>query len=371
MQDASLNTANNSSYGNGTGQGSTSVGNSGLHQFVRVTSAAGANVTFTPALQNSYTSADATASTFRKRYQVVRVRQYSTLAAAGITALPWNGSVGGVIAVDVLGALTLNNAPVVTGASAAFFAAGLGFRGALGRNIGTSSATRLFTDYASNEYHAGKGEGIAGTPRYFANLTNATTTWVARAAVPAITGVDLGSDALGYPGGSAAQGAPANAGGGGSDGANGTNSNSNNAGGGGGGNYGPGGVGGRPWDYPLVDSGGRGAAGYSGQLAFNRAFMGGGGGAGGSGGGGGVLSRGAAICGTAAHSSASTAGWSVLVCQFTPQVSAPISTACTSTASAMARRRAGGCGGVNWSRSSWACMGWRVCAVRGGLSRLA
>ena len=77
----------------------------------------------------------------------------------------------------------------------------------------------------------------------------------------------------------------------------------------------------------------------------------------GGGGGGGSTARGAACVGTAAHNSASTAGWSAVFFQFTPQVSAPISTACTSTASVMARRRAGGRGGANWSRSVWACMG--------------
>ena len=46
----------------------------------------------------------------------------------------------------------------------------------------------------------------------------------------------------------------------------------------------------------------------------------------GAAGGGGSAARGAACCGMAAHSSASTAGWSALVFQFTPQVSAPIST---------------------------------------------
>ena len=85
----------------------------------------------------------------------------------------------------------------------------------------------------------------------------------------------------GYPGaGSFARGAPGNAGGGGVDGATPANANDKNAGGGGGGNYGPGGNGGRPWSRPLLDTGGRGGAGYAGTLAFNRVFLGGGGGAG-------------------------------------------------------------------------------------------
>ena len=66
---------------------------------------------------------------------------------------------------------------------------------------------------------------------------------------------------------------------------------------------------------------------------------------------GGRSARGAACCGTAAQSSASTAGWSLLLFQFTPQVSATTSTAWASTARVMARMRPGGRGGANWSRS--------------------
>ena len=100
------------------------------------------------------------------------------------------------------------------------------------------------------------------------------------------------------------------------------------------------------------------------KAMFARMHGGGGGGGGGgatTGGGGGVGSgggsaRGAACWGTAAHSSACTAGWSVLVFQCTPQVRATMSSTCASTASAIARRRAGGVGGASSSRSSWACI---------------
>jgi hypothetical protein len=84
----------------------------------------------------------------------------------------------------------------------------------------------------------------------------------------------------------------------------------------------------------------------------------------GGGGAGGSTARGAACCGTADHSSACTAGMAARLGQCPPQVRAAIRMACASTASAMARRRAGGRGGANWSRSSWACM--RGC--EGGLA---
>ncbi|RYF29828.1 MAG: hypothetical protein EOO23_06515, partial [Comamonadaceae bacterium] len=108
MQDASINTSNNNTYGDGSGsgQGATSVGRSGLYEWVRVTNAAGP-ITFTPPLTNSYTQADATAGTPQKRYQVVRAVQYSSLAVNGITAPSWNGLTGGVVAVDVRDTLTL------------------------------------------------------------------------------------------------------------------------------------------------------------------------------------------------------------------------------------------------------------------------
>ena len=62
MQDASINTSNDNNYGgaSGTGSGTTSVGKSGLIEFVRITSI-GASIGFTPALANSYSQAAATA----------------------------------------------------------------------------------------------------------------------------------------------------------------------------------------------------------------------------------------------------------------------------------------------------------------------
>ncbi len=81
-----------------------------------------------------------------------------------------------------------------------------------------------------------------------------------------------------------------------------------------------------------------------------------------SGPGGGAAARGAACCAVANQSSACMAGASSLPFQRTPQVSAPISARCASTASATARERPGGRGGANWSRSLTAGNG--CCCMR-------
>jgi hypothetical protein len=114
IQDGSYNTANNSTYGNGSGSGngSTSLGSVGRYEWVRITGGTFPNITFTPALTNQYFDSDATASANQRRYQVVRVPQYTSGTAAGVFAPPWNGRTGGVVAMDVRGALTLGNGPV-------------------------------------------------------------------------------------------------------------------------------------------------------------------------------------------------------------------------------------------------------------------
>ncbi len=285
MQDASINAVNSSAYGSGGsgGQGSTSVGSTGLYEFVRVVSVSSGVVSFSPALTNTYRNAAATATSGQKTYQIVRVPQYTSASVSGVTAPPWNGATGGVVAIDARDVLTLNGATVENQANRAIFLAGKGFRGAVGSN-GASRGSRddWMGDYSSAGGGGGKGEGIAGTPRYLANKVTAYGSKLVNAVASGGIG-SVENTAEGYPGGSRARGAPGNAGGGGADGAPaGTNNNQYNSGGGGGGNYAAGGVGGRPWNYPLVDSGGRGGGGYVGTTAFNRIFLGGGGGAGGT-----------------------------------------------------------------------------------------
>lgn len=272
MQDADINSANSTAYGDGTGigAGATTV-NAGKYEFVVARGAVGADgcaantVGITGSgtnggLLNAYTNADASGSKGQMRYQVVRVPQYRTLTANGITALPWSTNTaapiglgtGGIVAVDVAGTLTLN-------AGVAISADGAGFRGGAGRQLtGGGGANTDWRTLSTITTNGSKGEGIAGTPRYV------------QAAAPLLT--NQPND--GYPNGSMARGAPANAGGGSTDGNPGANDQ--NSGGGGGSNGGAGGKGGYSWNSQL-DTGGTGAAVTP---AVTKLVLGGGGGGG-------------------------------------------------------------------------------------------
>ena len=273
-QGAQINSTNTSSYGDGVpgdpASGSTSLGNSGQFEFVTATAAvpvAGGALTFTGTgsgggLLNSYTSAAATATQGIQTYQVIRVPQYTTATfSSTLAALPWNGAVGGVLAVDVASQLTLGGTVSLDGT---------GFRGGGGRILAGAAGT-LATDVitlSTQATNGGKGEGIAGTPHYIAPALSTIT--------PATTAVSTGQAVLeGLPNGSYARGAPGNAGGGSTD-ANPT-ANNQNSGGGAGGNGGTGGTGGFGWNSA-------GIVGGFGGVAFpattSALVMGGGGGAG-------------------------------------------------------------------------------------------
>ncbi len=278
MQDAAINSNNSSAYGanNGTGSGSTSLNSAGRYEFVtalNTVGAGGGTVTIRGTgpgngLLNSYTNAAATGSQGQRRYQVIRVPQYSSATlSSGLTASGWNGTVGGVLAIDVAGNLTLGGTVSVDGR---------GFRGGSGRGLngGSGGANTDYRNLAANNYHGMKGEGIAGTPRYVLNPLTGTQ-------------VDLGIE--GYPNGSSARGAPGNAGGGGTDGR--PSANDENSGGGGGANAGGGGRGGNSWNSNLA-IGGRGGAAF--PSAASRVVLGGGGGAGSRNNSSGVASHGGA-----------------------------------------------------------------------------
>lgn len=277
MQDGTLNSTNNSNYGNGSGsgQGTTSMGSAGRYEFVRADSVTGISLTFSPALTHSYANSAATGSAGQKRYQVIRVPQYTVVTMNGVQGPAWNGSTGGVVVADASGTLTLGSATVEGQANRAIFLAGRGFRGGAGV---TASANGSDTEWRSTANGNGiKGEGIAGTAR---RLSNKTNNFGVAVTGTSLTAVDTGVQ--GYPNGDYARGAPGNAGGGGTEGTPPPGSTTRNAGGGGGGNFASGGLGGRPWNAPLNDTNGRGGAGYGGSIGFNRVLMGGGGGAGGT-----------------------------------------------------------------------------------------
>ncbi len=270
MQDgSSMNDANSTSYGTGNTT-------AGTYEYTVIKTVSGSTLTLSQGLVHSYYQNTSEGQS----YEIVRVPRYSTATFSSSTPpapAAWNGSSGGILALDVAGTLNLNGATIAASA--------LGFRGGLGISM-SGSSSGANTDYLTsdtNQANGEKGEGIGGTP---ANLYNSTS---------GIANTGL-TDTL--PGGkSFAKGAALNAGGGGSD--NDPPGNDENTGGGGGGNGGAGGQGGWNWSpiYPTLYStstptgvnetvnadgttGTGGVGGHAFSPAINSIVMGGGGGAG-------------------------------------------------------------------------------------------
>jgi uncharacterized repeat protein (TIGR01451 family) len=273
MQDGSATTfTNTASYGGGM------TSNVGSYEYARVASVSGSTLTLAKGLTNSYAQVTPTASIAKKSFQVIRVPQYiSASLSAGVTALPWNGSSGGVVAIDVYNTLDFSGRSIdVTGK---------GFRGGGSTDVaywyngspvkidrtvplvfaGTYAGTNDF--YPNKRLASFKGEGTAGTPYLIYDGATLTTNGT--------------SD--GYPLGDLGRGAPGNAGGGGVVGGElGVGMiPGHDAGGGGGGNIGKGGIGGDTWE-PAPGRWANGGFGGSGITtpSFTKILMGGGGGAG-------------------------------------------------------------------------------------------
>lgn len=280
MQGADINSTNTGAYGDGaagdpaTGNLATNF-NAGRYEYVVATNAVplfGGVLTISSGLVYDYFDQDypvGAGNQGQRRFQVIRIPQYSSATMTGtVTAPAWNGSIGGVVALDVAGTLNLGGNSIDV--------SGKGFRG--GGGIRYRGGAGVSTDYrtlSTNAANASKGEGTAGTPRLL--YTGSAV-------------LDQGAVLEGYPNGSFGRGAPGNAGGGGTDGN--PAANDENTGGGGGGNGGTGGHGGTAWDDPADDSGGFGGAAF--PVSPARLVMGGGGGAGTIDDNNGVLSSGAA-----------------------------------------------------------------------------
>lgn len=222
MQDDVIgtNTSNNSNFGR-----LADIQSAGLFDIATISSVTTTTITLHAPLQNTYNINS------RSRVQVISFRKLSSsdyTTTSNITALAWNGNVGGVVAIQVPGTLTL--AHTIT-------ADEKGFRGgAVSANYENGCETAKYTSSSTN--YGGKGEGI-----YRNNNTDYTT---GRARI-------------------------LNGGGGGS---------SDNAGGGGGGNITTGGEGGHGWTCESTPSGGFGGVELKGYSNGMRVFMGGGGGGG-------------------------------------------------------------------------------------------
>ena len=297
MQGATINSTNSAQYGDGAGSATVAPANppgalpaaafrtdvfgtanyaggstsntAGTYEYVVAAGpAAGGSIPLSSALVNTYSNLAATGTQGQTRYQVVVIPQYSSATYSGThTIPPWDGSSGGIAAIDVAGALAFS-ALTIDGTAR-------GFRGGGGVNQNqnalcsaqTAAGVQACQDYRSlnaNTLGGFKGEGIAGTPALvYSNVTS--------------TNAGAANGADGYPNGDRSRGAPGNAGGGG---------NQHNAGGGGGGNGGAGGKGGRAWNgngAPFAAYSGEEVGGFGGASGYNsatRLVMGGGGGAG-------------------------------------------------------------------------------------------
>jgi uncharacterized repeat protein (TIGR01451 family) len=266
MQGATITTANDASYGanNATGTGnSTADFTAGEYEYAIAAAdlpLTGGNLQLAEGLKRSYQNlpySDPSNPTGQRRFQVIRVPQYSDLDVVGTAANitpAWNGTTGGVLALDVAGLTSFASGSVVD-------LTAKGFRGGGGRS-NNGSTTALNTDHrrGNTGAHGAKGEGTAGTPRYTYNGTGTTD-----------------NSLLGYLNGFTSRGAPGNAGGGATDFA--PTTNTGNAGGAGGGNAGNGGLGGYGFGSPVSSARALGGAAFV-SPSTTRLTLGGGGGAG-------------------------------------------------------------------------------------------
>ena len=214
MQGADIESSNDADYGAGRGDGrGWRQLQAGDHERVRVEEVADERVRIRGAgrdggLVHDYRSAtpERAGDTGARRWQLVRIPQYERLALSGdLQALPWDGTTGGILAVDVRRSLSLEGS--------ALDASGMGFRG--GAPLDLAGALGRAGDYrypapdareraAGYGQHALKGEGLAGTPR-----------WVIHEGEVVEPPEQERGGSDGYPDGAMARGAPGNAGGGG------------------------------------------------------------------------------------------------------------------------------------------------------------
>ncbi|MEL7531505.1 MAG: T9SS type A sorting domain-containing protein [Bacteroidota bacterium] len=218
MKGAQISIVDDSTYGD-----VSDFGNAGNYEFHTVTGISGNTVSFDFFVCGEYTVADLV--------QLVRIPVYEDAIITGpLTAAAWDGTTGGILAIEATGTLTMSDEIDVQT---------VGFRGGELNGQARSGGTTYICDFNSGQGGI-KGEGI---------------TEVASAAC---------------------RGKMANGGGGGND---------HNAGGGGGGNYGNGGKGGwgwKPGNASDINKGGIGGLELQDQYnaGVPKLFLGGGGGGG-------------------------------------------------------------------------------------------
>ena len=147
-QGAAISTADDATYGT-----VTALNNAGRYQLVEVASVpSGTTINLSCKLYSAYTTAG--------HAQVVRVPRYSTLTVntnVSVKAQAWNGTTGGVLAIETTGNVTLAS-------GATLDVSALGFRGgAIEQNTDGAPNNDLGYRSGADTYGAEKGESIAGT----------------------------------------------------------------------------------------------------------------------------------------------------------------------------------------------------------------
>lgn len=134
----------------------TSYNNAGKYELIEVKSVSGSNtINVMCGLQNSYTASG--------HVQVIRVPRLQNLTLnANMTIVPalWDGTIGGVVALEILGTLTLNT-------NSKILATGYGFRGGVcdTQTAGSPPGSAANVGYCASDAAAEgaeKGEGIGG-----------------------------------------------------------------------------------------------------------------------------------------------------------------------------------------------------------------
>ncbi len=141
----------------------TNYNQAGKNEYVQVASVSGTTINLTCGLKNSYAISG--------KVQVIRVPRFSQLtinSAASLVPSTWNGTTGGVIAIEVDGNLTINPTGKID-------ASGRGFRGGQQvDNVSTTAGAGSVNDTpypgtSNSDIASEKGEGIGGyTSEYIA-----------------------------------------------------------------------------------------------------------------------------------------------------------------------------------------------------------
>jgi len=186
LQGADMNVSDNTLYGS-----ITVLNNAGNYELLQVSSVTGNQINLCSGVSKAYNQSG------RNRTQVIRVPRLTTLtitAAAIVAGKPWDGTTGGIIAIETNGNILIDGT---------ISSDTIGFRGGTDVNVTSAPSTTSMVSFyrrIATDSSAGKGESIVGNASDYGSLNGAN-----------------------------GRGAPANGGGGG---------NGHNAGGGGGSNAG-------------------------------------------------------------------------------------------------------------------------------------